>query len=599
MDIGLNHIRLRGKMMIVYALSVFIPIVLTNVVFYQVTTHNVRQQKMHDMSNAMEQIRNDFLAQIDVAVGISSVLYTDSRLNEAIETSYEDALQYVESYNENVAPTLFRYSPIYKAVQNLTVYTDNETIVGGGGVQPLADPVLREGWYRALDRESGSSPVVYRSTIETYKGTETMYSVVRKLDYFKSQLHRKVLKIDISLDAINGLFDKTTLQGDLFLLNGRGEIEFATDPELEWRTDRIVYADTGAAASKDAIVFEQSFDNVHYLRDWRIVGVFPEHEVLRDVYNSRDLVLYLAIPNVVIPTLVIIWFTHSLNVRIVRILRHMKKVRNHHFETIDHKPYRDEIGQLTNEFNRMTLQIKNLIDDVYLADIQRKDLEIKRNKAQLHALQSQINPHFLFNALETIRMRSLMKKETETAKIIRNMAKIFRKSLAWERDWVTVREELELIRCFLEIQKYRFGDKLEYRIQVEERANDCLIPKMSILPFIENASIHGIEPLKEQGRIELDIRLKDRGRALAATVADNGVGIARERLAAIFAQLEKEESMGDHVGIRNVYFRLKMHYRDRFAFRLASEGAGGTRVSIELPLERMPSAADEELYFSK
>src|SRR5690606_33078744 len=94
----------------------------------------------------------------------------------------------------------------------------------------------------------------------------------------------------------------------------------------------------------------------------------------------------------------------------------------------------DEIGQLTSEFNRMTLQIKSLINDVYVADIQKKNLEIERRRAQLNALQSQINPHFLFNALETIRMRSLIKKENETAKIIHNMAKIFRSSLTWSKD---------------------------------------------------------------------------------------------------------------------------------------------------------------------
>ncbi|QAY67587.1 cache domain-containing sensor histidine kinase [Paenibacillus protaetiae] len=578
-----NNIRLRGKMLIVYTLSVFIPIVVTNIVFYQVTTHHVKQQKTNDMSKAMEQIRNDFLAQIDVAVGISSVLYTDNLLNDAMEKTYESATEYVDAYYSEISPTLYRYTPIYKAIQNISIYTSNNSIIGGGGMLPITSEVRNQLWYQEAMSMPGSQPIVIRNETETYKGPEITYTVARRLNYNKYQNFRnKVLKIDISLDTVSSLFQNTTLQGHLYLINPAGRIDFTNDPDLGWKSKDVSF--DSIAIPSGTLVFNQYFNNVDYLRGWRIEGLFPEDEVLKDVHRSRNFVLYLAIPILVVPTLVIIWFTSSLNVRIVRILKHMKKVRNHHFETINQDQYRDEIGQLTNEFNRMTLQIGSLIDDVYLADIERKDLEIKRNQAQLHALQSQINPHFLFNALETIRMRSLLKKEQETAKIIHNMAKIFRKSLSWDHDWVYVREELELINCFLEIQKYRFGDKLEYKLHIDEEAYGCIIPKMAVLPFVENASIHGIEPLKEQGLIDLSIRVC--GDKLITTIKDNGLGIEEEHLNEIRRSLETEESIGDHVGIRNAYYRLKLNYREQFKFELDSSRDQGTIVTIELPCHR-------------
>lgn len=171
-------------------------------------------------------------------------------------------------------------------------------------------------------------------------------------------------------------------------------------------------------------------------------------------------------------------------------------MKTQQFQTIMHGESRDEIGQLTLEFNSMIMQIKALINDVYLTEIQKKSLELER-KAQLNALQSQINPHFLFNALETIRMRSLLKQENETAKIIQSMAMILRSSLTWNKEWVSVEEELGFILCFLDIQKYRFEDKLSYHIDVQPEAYACVVPKMVFLPFVENASIHGIEPLKK------------------------------------------------------------------------------------------------------
>ncbi|CAK4854424.1 unnamed protein product [Aphanomyces euteiches] len=256
-------------------------------------------------------------------------------------------------------------------------------------------------------------------------------------------------------------------------------------------------------------------------------------------------------------------------------------VKTQNFEVIKHMESKDEIGQLTVEFNRMTLQIKSLIDDVYIADIQKKDLELKRKQAQLHALQSQINPHFLFNALETIRMRSLMKHEEETAKIIKNMAKIFRRSLTWGKDWVTIREEMDLILCFLEIQKYRFGDKLDYTIEVDEAAYDCRIPKMTFLPFVENASIHGIESVKGNGRIDMQVKLEND--FLIYTLRDNGIGFAAELLQKLLTYLENEDDMGESVGIKNVYYRLKMYYGDTADFQIESGHGQGTTIRIKLP----------------
>ena len=261
----------------------------------------------------------------------------------------------------------------------------------------------------------------------------------------------------------------------------------------------------------------------------------------------------------------------------------MKKVRNQNFDTIKDHEYRDEIGQLTREFNRMTLRIKNLIDDVYIRDLQKKELELQNRNAQLNALQSQINPHFLFNALETIRMRSLMKNETETAKIIQNMAKILRNSFTWTNDMVTVKQELELINCFLEIQTYRFSGKLQYELHVDEEALTCMIPKMAFLPFVENASIHGIEATKNGGKIDMRIHLAHQ--KLIFILEDNGVGMSAEVRDRLLSYVHQDVEMGERIGVQNVIYRLRLYYPDRFKFDIQSEPGMGTKIYIEIPAD--------------
>lgn len=572
---SLNNVRLRNKMLIVYFLSVLIPVVLTNAIFYNITTNNVKKQKMRDISLAIEEIRNDFMTQVNVAVGISAVIYNDALLIEYMDKNYSMPYDYVYSYQSYIISMLNKYSPVYDAIQRITLYSNNDTLIYGGQVEPVTERTRAQTWYRLINESAVSVPIVLRTYPEYPGATGEMLSVVRKIGTGEdAQAWEKYMKIDLHPEAIKEMFHNVTLEGDLFLLQGDA-VQYATTSGfgLAAQTDF-----TASETSKDTIEIAEDFDNLPYLSDWRIVGRFKESAVLEEVRKSKYFVLYLAVPNVLLPTLLIIWFTRSLNSRLVRILKHMKKVKNHSFETIDRQDAKDEIGQLTAEFNRMTLQIKSLIDDVYIADIQKKELLIKRNQSQLHALQSQINPHFLFNSLETIRMRSLMKKEEETARIIHSMAKIFRKSLAWGKDWVTIRDELDLVACFLDIQKYRFGDKLEYRIEADESVLGLMIPKMTLQPLVENASIHGIEKLKEGGLIRIAIR--QTGEGLVCTVQDNGAGIPPDRLEAILSELEQSEDIGESVGIKNVYYRLKLYYRDKVDFEVRSKEGEGTEFRI-------------------
>ncbi|WP_317970232.1 sensor histidine kinase [Paenibacillus sp. CCS19] len=576
----LNNVRLRNKMLVVYFLSVFIPVVLTNVIFYNITATNVKHQKMKDISLAIEQIRNDFKAQIDAAVGICAVIYNDPYLKQYLEEKYEVPADYVHNYQSYIIGMLSKYSPVYESIQQITLYTNNDTIIYGGQVEPITSQTRQQPWYRLISDSEPSTPFLVKTTTNDYLGaSQEVLSVISKIsDPGGSEQFEKLMRIDLHPVVIKEIFRNVTLEGgNLYLLHG-DEVQYSTNAAID--PSRMAEF-SSAPVPVGMIVMDEDFSNVSYLSDWRIVGEFQESAVLKEVHKSRNFVLYLAVPNLLLSTLVIIWFTRLLNVRLIRILKQMKRVKNHSFETIDQQDSKDEIGQLTAEFNRMTLQIKSLIHDVYIADIQKKELQLKRNQSQLHALQSQINPHFLFNSLETIRMRSLLKKEEETAKIIQNMAKIFRKSLTWGKDWVTMKDELDLVACFLEIQKYRFGDKLDFRIEADESVMGLMIPKMTLQPLVENASIHGIEKSKEGGLIQVKVYMTAEG--LVCTVQDNGAGIPAEKLDMILSDLENNEDMGESVGIKNVYYRLKLYYKEKVKFEVASVKGEGTvfRIVVE------------------
>ena len=184
---------------------------------------------------------------------------------------------------------------------------------------------------------------------------------------------------------------------------------------------------------------------------------------------------------------------------------YMVKVEKEQFELIDISEGEDEIGKLIKRFNLMVSRIKELIEVVFKGQAEKQALELAKKNAELKAVQSQVNPHFLFNTLESIRMRSLIKNENETANIIGELAVLFRKSMTWGDDYITVEKELGFIDNYIHIQRYRFGDKIKYYHYVMDECKKCLVPKLSISTFIENACIHGIETTEKEGVISLTI----------------------------------------------------------------------------------------------
>ncbi|WP_270167305.1 sensor histidine kinase [Paenibacillus sp. SYP-B4298] len=574
----LNNVKLRNKMLAVYFLCVFAPILLTNLIFYNVIADNVRDQRIQDIDRAIAQIGNEFSQLLDDAVGLSSYFYTDFRINEILERDFVYAEDYVEAYDGYLRRVMNSYNPGAVSYQNMLIYVDNTTLLHSGNIGYLSEQIRATDWYRAAGVSAGLQPVFVRT--EGGGGRFATFSLLRKLDYFPERMHKeKLLKIDFRTIDLEELFTNLNIQGDMYLINPSGYIEYTTNRELDWRaSSKQRYAQP---ESPSTIEFALDYSDISYLQGWRIIGTVNSDEVSKEVWKTRDFILWSACLMVTLPTLIITITTRSITRRIVKILRHMKKVKSQNFEIIQEADARDEIGQLTLEFNRMTQQIKSLIQDVYLADIQKKSSELERRKAQLNALQSQVNPHFLFNALETIRMRSLLKNEEETANIIHSMAKILRSSLTWSKDRITVQEELQFIRCFLDIQKYRFEDKLDYHIQVDPDAYLCTIPKMMFLPFVENACIHGIEALKHGGVLEIQIEVI--GQELVFAIRDNGVGMTMEKAEELRRYVQTDEVMGERIGIQNVIYRSKLIYGDQFRFELHSAPGDGTHVRLSIP----------------
>lgn len=226
-----------------------------------------------------------------------------------------------------------------------------------------------------------------------------------------------------------------------------------------------------------------------------------------------------------------------------------------------------------------------LIRVSYQNRLEKQEIEFARKNAELLALQSQINPHFLFNVLESIRMHSMLKGETETAKTIENLALLERENVNWSSDQVLISEEMRLIEAYLLIQKYRFEERLKYTLEVAEDCKNYSIPKMTLVTFVENACVHGMEGKAAGGHIY--VRIYKNQEQLCLEIEDTGRGMTEEMTAQwlykihhyTLNDLKKEK----HVGIINACLRLKMFTDGHTEFEIESEPGVGTFILIKVP----------------
>ncbi|MDO4322234.1 MAG: histidine kinase [Lachnospiraceae bacterium] len=254
----------------------------------------------------------------------------------------------------------------------------------------------------------------------------------------------------------------------------------------------------------------------------------------------------------------------------------MSEFRKGDFEQYVEVDTLDEVGEVAVCFNKMVRDLKQLIDEKYV-------MELREKESELTALQAQINPHFLYNTLDTLYWQAMGADNEEIAENILALSNLFRQVLGTGKGVTTVGQECELVREYLTIQKMRFTKRLEYEISVEPEVKDIPIPKLILQPFVENAVVHGIENAENSSKISVSAARIPQG--IEFVVEDTGVGMSKQQLESVLDMEDSEKYRGQRIGryaIRNVRERLTLMYHNDFEMKLESELGKGTRVTLRI-----------------
>lgn len=583
----LDNYSIKSKLLMIQIFCVLIPVIFSNFIFYVTIKNNTLKEQKINMKYAVDRVRYNLQSVLDDCILVSNHLNTDQSLNDFIGEEYNDFPHYYDKYSALLKGNVINYYYNSRHIYQVTVYTENNTITDSNNFRILTPKIKASDWYKKFYKNDKQTTVAvyYDKNVDNPSSSNMRrtISIIRKMDNSKNG-NENILKVDVDYNLIMDELLNEKMDGNLYVYN-KNYILFS-NTDSNFNLDQF---DTINHIKEKAVKLQDSFDFKAANEKWNVIVMEDQINPLARNTQQKEMFFGLIIFNLLLPTIIIALVAHSIRYRVGLLGSYLGKVENEEFFTIESDYGKDEIGKLIRDYNLMVLKIKDLIEVVFKRDAEKQRLELSKKQAELKALQSQVNPHFMFNTLESIRMRSLIKGEDETAGIIENLAILLRKTINWGEDYITIEDEMLFVENYLQIQKYRFGDKLFFEYYIMEACKTIKIPKLSILSFVENACVHGIEEVSRDAGIYINI-YKDENN-LFIEISDTGSGMNEEELNSIRDKLGNAKmetlSSSKSIGILNTYMRLQMYCNNDMKFQINSKRNEGTEIAIQICLDKL------------
>lgn len=540
----------------------------------------------------------------------NSSLYTQTiiqQMNQNIDSyiDYMENISYLVSSNEDVQSYLFgdennpeargRILNQFKTILDSRSDILNLGIIGENGrmlinnAQRLANPDLdihTQEWYMNALNGTASSYLSSSHVQHIISGERpwviTLSRGIRNKISGTGNEKEGVFFIDLNYSAISELCNQSMVenQGYAFILDADGNIVYHPQQQQlynELQTENIslimgtdfdtVLSGKGSGEKLYSISRSEK-------TGWTVVDCVRVEELLRKSNKAQSLYVLVAMGLIVVALFFSRFISRSITQPIQQLCDSMERVQEGDFSVSDIVVDSvNEIGSLTRSFNVMTHRIQELMEQNI------REQEAKR-KSELKALQSQINPHFLYNTLDSIIWMAEGKKNEEVVLMTAALARLLRQSISNEDEVVSIGQEVEYARGYLTIQKMRYKDKMEFQIDVDPSILHIPLIKLVLQPVIENAIYHGLKYKESKGLLQVKGFLKN-GNAVIQVI-DNGVGMDSETLAHIYDK-HKVNYQSNGVGVYNVQKRLQLYYGNEYGITYESEKGRGTTATVTIP----------------
>ncbi|MCR2807711.1 sensor histidine kinase [Paenibacillus soyae] len=586
---------LMTKLIFFSVLLVVFPMMMVGVISYRESSRTLENEAKRSSWQIIEQVKiyvEDYLRDFEIDA-LKIVNHPDTVAFLKLKT-YEEVMD--ANIVPNVRDVLKNSAYSQSDVLNITLILDgvqtiNSAVQSGvSTVQGIED----EHWYDSIPVMG--RPKVYSRVIHANGREEPVISVVKRIANPQTLEPFGMLVIDLNYKRLHDVARKIKLgengEGYLSILDEQGYMVYhpnisligtkADDRMFQFVNGKESGSFVAAVDGADALVTFSRSDTLQ----WQVMTTIPYDALMKSnrVYIGR-MIFGTTSFFIVIALLLSAAFAASLVKPIRQLYRHMRRVESGDFTWKVPVDSADEIGMLSSGFNKMGDRLSQLVDEVYLSKLKETELALRQRETELKMLQAQINPHFLYNSLDTIRGMALEHDIEDIGAMAASLARLLRYNVKDSGSKVTVQQEVEIAQIYLRIQQFRFEERLEYDIDLPEWALSQRMTKFTLQPIVENCIVHGMERTASTTTIRLTARRLSEDR-FEVIVFDNGPGMSPESLERLRCRLDCFEAPSDtHIGSMNVQRRIRHVFGDRYGLQVDSVEGEWTEVRVVLPYE--------------
>lgn len=580
---------IQNTMLVSFSVLMVIAVVIFLVIAMNSTKKTIYENSIDYSTQIIKQVNSDIDNYIDYMENTSSLMAKSTD----VAKYFFDEHQTEEEFEEEKKRILTQFATIKESrndISNVAAVAENGKYLVNDEDGSLTDyiDVQSLDWYQeAMQSKSGiavSSSHVQNAIPTSYKWVITLS---RALVNNQSGKREGVFFMDLNYSAISDLCNKNNIgeKGYIFILDENGNIIYHPKQQLMYGGLMVENIQEIMDCKADYLEIKRDGENKLYTMSkstktgWTVVGAMDTKELLK---NSKQTQLnYIMVAAILLLAVIVISSLLSKEItRPILLLRDsMSKVEEGKFQQANVEvTTMNEIGSLTKSFNVMTKRIQELMEQNVAAQKEKR-------KSEMKALQAQINPHFLYNTLDSIIWMAEAGQNDDVVLMTSALAKLLRQSISNDKEQVRVEEEMNYVQSYLTIQKMRYKDKLEYTIDVDPEICSVSIIKFAIQPLVENAIYHGLKYKDTKGKISIHGYV--RGKKGYITITDDGVGMDEETLKYIFDEKQKKEKKlkSNGVGVPNVQKRLQLYYGPEYGISYISRQGEGTVATVTIPLD--------------
>jgi len=578
------NMNMQQKLLVVFLTLVCIPLFMIS---YASSYYYARSIKANTTSYATE-ITSKTLLKLDDYV-------TDLYNMSAMPLYNKDFLDWLADPNTGLAKeqgmdlyisNLNKIKPDTVSVYVFDNYGHVKYNIKTGGVRNNLSQVEGD-WARIAKAADGKPVLVSTQEVSTGKDNYYAFSVIRELKQVKFDLAPiGFIVFDTNITAFERQFrdlDDVT-KGQTILVDENDKVVYASDRSLLTRNlsgEETIRRATAISGSFPIKLDGESYITTYAkssLTNWKLLVFIPTQETTREASVTRNVTLLTSGLFVLLALAIAIAISYALTRPLSKIKTLMQEVQTGNLDVSFNQKYRDEVGMLGRHFNIMVTRVRDLLEEV-------KTTQTRKKEAEYAALQSQINPHFIYNTLETIRMKAELNDDEEVADMTFTLGKLLRYGVNHEEQLATVGQELEHLNNYIALQNMRFSNKFNLVVDVPERDFGIRCIKLMFQPIVENAIHHAFKNRLGTGTIRIGVRRE--GSDVLFLVTDDGCGMNEPDLKALrerIAGIRPPALRGRGIGLRNVRERIKIQYGEAYGLRIDSREDEGTVVEIRLPL---------------